>query len=127
MPDPKALICPTCGAPLNYDGKSASVHCHYCQAVTILDTPQSITDLEHKSWLDSPVRTPLPENILELIHNGKKDEAVKHYRKVYDVSVSKARYAVEQIEAGNLQNPEFGFKAQKTQKPKRRRWPWSWG
>lgn len=125
MPEPKSLTCPTCGAPLNYDGKSTTVRCNFCQTVTVLDSPQSLADLEHKSWLDTPVRTPVPKDILELIHAGEKDEAVRRYREVYDVSKAKATYAIAQIEAGNPQNPEFGFEVKQAEKPTRRRWPWS--
>lgn len=125
MPEssPKSLTCPTCGAPLNYDGKSASVRCNFCQNVVVLETPQP--DMEFKSWLDTPVRTPLPDDILELLQAGNKIEAIKRYREVYDVSLARAKYAVEQIEAGNTQNPEFGFQVPQAEKPKRKRWPWS--
>jgi len=115
MPEPKSLTCPNCGAPLNYDGKSTTVRCNFCQTVAVLDAPQSIADFEHKSWLDTPVRTPLPDEILELLRVGKKVEAIKRYREVYDVSLARAKYAIEQIQAGNLQNPEFGFETQQAE------------
>jgi LSD1 subclass zinc finger protein len=129
MPEinPKSLTCPTCGAPLNYDGKSTSVRCTFCQNVVVLETPKP--DMEFKAWLDTPVKTPLPDEILELLRAGNKIEAIKRYREVYDVSAAKAKYAIERIEAGNLQDPEFGFQTPKAEKPKpvpkRRRWPWS--
>ena len=129
MPEPKSLTCPTCGAPLNYDGKSTSVQCTFCRNVFIMDVPKP--DMETKSWLDIPVRTPVPEDILELLKVGKKDEAIRRYREVYDVSSAKAKYAIERIEKGNLHDPEFGFQAPQaeTSKPKstRKRWPWSLG
>ena len=130
MPEtnPKSLTCPTCGAPLNYDGKSISVRCTFCQNVVVLETPKA--DMEVKSWLGMPVRTPVPEDILELLKDGKKDEATKRYREVYDVSLAKAKYAIERIEAGNLHDPEFGFQVPKAEKPKpkpiRKRWRWPW-
>ena len=127
MPDPKSMTCPTCGAPLNYDGKSASVQCTFCQNVIVLEVPKH--DMEVKSWLGMPVKTPVPDEILDLLQSGKKDEAVRRYREVYDVSSAKAKYAIERIEAGNLHDPEFGFQAPQTEKPKpkptRKRWPWS--
>ena len=122
MPEPKSLTCPKCGAPLNYDGKSSSVRCTFCQNVVVLETPKA--DMEVKSWLNSPIRTPLPDEIQELLSADKKDEAVRRYREVYDVSKAKAIYAIEQIEAGNLSNPESGFEAPQAEKPKRWRWPW---
>ena len=124
-PDPKPLTCPTCGAPLNFDGKSTSVRCNFCQNLVVLETPKP--DMEFKSWLDTPVRIPLPEDLLELLRAGNKVKAIKRYREVYDVSLARAKYAIKQIEAGNLSNPEYGFQAPQTEKPKpkRRRWPWS--
>ena len=111
MPEtsPKSLTCPTCGAPLDYDGTSASVRCNFCKNVVVLRTPKP--DTEHKAWLDTPVRPPLSEDILDLLRTGKKIEAIKRYREAYDVSLARAKYAIEQIEAGNLSNPEFGFEA----------------
>jgi len=127
MPEPKSLTCPTCGAPLNYDGKSTTVRCTFCQNEVLLEVPKP--DMEVKSWLGMPVRTPVPEDILELLKVGKKDQAVRRYREVYDVSSAKAKYAIERIEAGNLHDPEFGFQAPQAEKPKpkpkRGRWPWS--
>ena len=131
MPEsaPKSLACPTCGAPLDYDGKSASVRCNFCQNVAVLDVPKA--DMEVKSWLGMPVKTPVPEDILELLKVGEKNEAIRRYREVYDVSSAKAKYAIERIEAGNLHDPEFGFQTPQAEKPKpkptRKRWPWSRG
>ena len=127
MTDPKTLVCPTCGAPLNYDGRSVTIRCTFCQNVVVLETPKP--DMEFKSWLDTPVRIPLPAEIPDLLRAGKKVQAIRRYREVYDVSLARAKYAVEQIEAGNLSNPEFGFPDPQVEKPKpklrRKRWPWS--
>jgi len=34
---PRTLDCPSCGAPLDYDGKSATVRCKFCKHVTLID------------------------------------------------------------------------------------------
>lgn len=104
-PNPKALACPTCGAPLNYDGKSAIVKCTFCQNVVVLE---GLKPEATKSPRPARPAKSLDE-IVALLRRGKKDEAVKRYRELYDVSQARAQYAVEQIEAGNLQNPEAGF------------------
>ena len=126
MPDPKTLACPTCGAPLDYDGRSATIRCIFCQNVVVLGTPK--LDMEQNSWLDTPVRIPLPDEILDLLRDGKKVQAIRRYREVYDVSLARAKYAVERIEAGNLDNPEFGFQEPQIEiprpKPGRRRGRW---
>jgi len=127
MPESKSLTCPTCGAPLNYDGKNATVRCNFCQNEVLLEVPKP--DMEVRSWLGMPVRVPVPEDILELLKVGEKNAAIRRYREVYDVSVAKAKYAIERIEAGNLHDPEFGFQTPQSEKPepkpRRKRWPWS--
>lgn len=105
MPTPKSLTCPNCGAPLNYDSRSATVRCSFCHNVIVLDTIKP--EAKEKPQPPRPVR--LPEEILELVRGGNKIAAVKRYREIYDVSLARAKYAIEQIEAGNLQDPEAGF------------------
>lgn len=107
MPDstPKTLTCPACGAPLNYDSRSATVRCSFCQNVIVLDTIKP--EAKEKSQLARPVN--LPGDILELVRSGNKIGAIKRYREIYDVSQARAKYAIKQIEAGNLQDPEAGF------------------
>jgi len=129
MPDPKTLTCPTCGAPLNYDGRSTTIRCTFCQNVVVIETPK--LDMEQRSWLDTPVRIPLPVEIPDLLREGKKVQAIRRYREVYDVSLARAMYAIEQIEAGNVDHPESGFQEPRVEKPRpkpvRKRWPWSRG
>lgn len=111
MPDPKTLSCPTCGAPLNYDGKSTTVRCNFCQNVVVLEglKPKA----SEKPQPERPAGVPV--EILDLLRFGKKIEAIKRYRELYDVSLARAKYAIEQIEAGNLQNPEAGFPARQAE------------
>lgn len=113
MPDstPKTLTCPTCGAPLNYDGKRTTVRCNFCQNVVILETLKP--DAADKPQPERPVR--VPDEILDLVRFGNKLEAVKRYRELYDVSLARARYAIEQIEAGNPLDPEAGFPARQAE------------
>lgn len=51
------------------------------------------------------------EEVKRLLSQGNKIEAIKRYREAYDVSLARAKYAVEQIEAGNDLFPEAGFPA----------------
>jgi len=73
--------------------------------VIVLDTIKP----ETKEKLQPARPVSLPAEILDLVRGGKKIAAIKRYREIYDVSLARAKYAVEQIEAGNLQNPEAGF------------------
>jgi outer membrane protein assembly factor BamB/ribosomal protein L7/L12 len=51
------------------------------------------------------------EEVQRLLQAGNKIEAIKVYREHYDVSLARAKYAIDQIEAGNTLRPETGFQA----------------
>jgi ribosomal protein L7/L12 len=48
----------------------------------------------------------------DLLAQGKKIEAIKLYRENFDVSLTRATYAIEQIQAGQTLQPEAGFETQ---------------
>ena len=114
MPDstPKTLNCPSCGAPLDFNGSSAVVRCKFCRNVVVLDALMSIPP----KTIDLKERTGIPDDIVQLIRSGNKLEAIKRYREYFDVSLARAKFAVEQIEAGNLLDPEAGFPAQQAER-----------
>ena len=51
------------------------------------------------------------QEVQRLLAAGNKIEAIKIYRQNYDVSLARAKYAIEQIAAGNSLWPEAGFPA----------------
>ena len=51
------------------------------------------------------------EDVQRLLSAGDKIGAIKVYREHYDVSLERAKYAVEQVEAGQMLQPETGFQA----------------
>jgi outer membrane protein assembly factor BamB len=51
----------------------------------------------------------IPGEILEAIQSGDQVKAIRSYRLIYDVSLARAKYAIEQIQSGNLEDPETGF------------------
>ncbi len=51
------------------------------------------------------------QEVQRLLSSGNKIGAIKVYRENYDVSLARAKYAVEQIEAGQTAFPEGGFLA----------------
>src|SRR5512138_1096167 len=53
--------------------------------------------------------TKVIEEVQHLLGSGQKIEAIKIYRQSYDVSLARAKYAVDQIEAGQTLHPESGF------------------
>jgi len=102
---PKSLNCPTCGAPLDIDGKNPVVHCKFCQNVILIDALKPG---------DKPEAAPenargIPAEILAQLKSENLVEATRLYREIYDVSQIRARYAIEQILNGNLISPEAGF------------------
>ena len=51
------------------------------------------------------------EEVQRLLAAGNKIEAIKVYRENYDVSMQRAKYAIDQIGAGQTLRPETGFQA----------------
>ncbi|MEW5830783.1 MAG: PQQ-binding-like beta-propeller repeat protein [Chloroflexota bacterium] len=89
---PKTLDCPTCGAPLEPESDPPLVRCGSCGGITLLDAAGGPTGL--------------PDGITELVRAGNKVEAIKEYRERYEVSLERAKQAVDLIEAGQRQETE---------------------
>ena len=51
------------------------------------------------------------EEVQRLLGNGNKIEAIKIYRENFDTSLARAKYAIEQIQAGQTFRPEAGFES----------------
>lgn len=102
---PRSLNCPTCGAPLETDGTKPVVNCKFCQNVILID---ALKPGERPETAPEKARG-VPEVILVQLRSGNLVEATKMYREIYDVSHIRARYAIEQIQSGNLVSPEAGF------------------
>lgn len=162
MPEnrPTPLTCPTCGAALDYDGKSTVIRCKYCRnacvvpgaaqaasgpaldeirrlamndntleairryreayRVDLKEARQAVEALQAGRLAEpSELARPLPpvesgevvDEIRKLLNAGKKADAIRRYREIYDVSMARARYAVEQVEAGRAIWPVAGFPA----------------
>lgn len=103
--EPKSLNCPTCGAPLETDGNNPLIRCKFCRNMIMIDglKPGEIPETA------SDKARGIPPEILEAIKSGKNTEAIKFYRESYDVSMARAKYAIEQILGGQLENLESGF------------------
>jgi len=103
--DPKSLNCPTCGAPLEADGSNPLIRCKFCRNMIMVDAlkpgevPETASDKARG----------IPEAIMEAIKAGNNIEAIKFYRETYDVSLARAKFAIEQIQRGHLEHPESGF------------------
>jgi outer membrane protein assembly factor BamB/ribosomal protein L7/L12 len=156
MPDnqPQTLTCPSCGAPLEFDGTSSIIRCQFCRNVSVVPgfqaTKPSISGLamdeirrlaengdledairqfresynvgskeardavdalragrlaekaEDLSSIESAEQQRVLGEIRELLKSGKKVEAVRKYRETFDVSQTRAKFSVDQIEAGKF-------------------------
>jgi outer membrane protein assembly factor BamB/ribosomal protein L7/L12 len=95
MPDnsPTTLNCPSCGAPLEVDGKSALVRCRFCKNMAFVPGIAN-------------ARTPDPGHALDeirhLAESGNLLEAIKQYRALYGVGLKESKDAVEALAAGKV-------------------------
>ena len=90
---PTTLNCPSCGAPLEVDGKSALVRCKFCKNVAFVPgiaTPQG----------NAPQLA--LEEIRRLAQSGNMVEAIRQYRTLYGVGLKEAKDAVEALSAGKV-------------------------
>lgn len=96
------LKCPSCTASLEYDGRSESIRCLYC-ATTII-VPDSMKTSSATSGVlgdEDPIQAANIHEILRLVQDGKKIEAIKLYRETFGVSLAEAKEAVERLERGD--------------------------
>lgn len=113
--------CPACGAALDYDGgEDLTVRCDYCGSSVIVpevlrrpmtagEKPKKkavveepfVDDKPELSFLNDPdYQAAAVERVKTLLQQGQKVEAVKVYRSAFDCSLTEARTAVQQLEAG---------------------------
>lgn len=101
MSDLTSFNCPSCSASLNYDGRSETIRCDYCDSTIIV--PDS---LKSSSARQGVLGDEVPEmgnsvhDILILLQNGRKIEAIKLYRETFGVGLKEAKEAVELLEHG---------------------------
>jgi outer membrane protein assembly factor BamB/DNA-directed RNA polymerase subunit RPC12/RpoP len=109
---PQALNCPTCGAPLEADNREAVIRCKFCRNVILIDAlkPGQLPENAPAEARD------VPEEILTMLRGNDIVQATRLYRERYDVSQARAVYAIKQIQAGNLHEPEAGFPEPPAQK-----------
>jgi outer membrane protein assembly factor BamB/ribosomal protein L7/L12 len=163
MPDnqPTTLTCPTCGAPLEPDGRSTLVRCKFCHNVSLVpglpgaetaapagleeirdlarggnlleairlyrerynvglaEARRAVEDMQAGRLVEIRIAEAVERqagdavqglrDVRQLIGQGNKLEAIKRYRELFDVSLARAKYAVEKMEAGETAFPESGF------------------
>jgi LSD1 subclass zinc finger protein len=90
---PSSLTCPSCGAPLEYDGKSSVIRCKFCKNVALIPGLPSSQEATPRASLDEVRRLAQSGNVLE---------AIKRYRELYGVGLKEAKDAVEALAAGKV-------------------------
>lgn len=97
MSEPKALKCPSCTAALTYDGVSEVITCSYC----------GTTVLVPDNWRSLPGRIDENDNqgatiheILQMVEDGRKIEAIKLYRETFGGGLKEAKEAVDHLSMG---------------------------
>ena len=89
----ESFECPNCQATLNYDAhlQAVTVKCDYCGSTVIV--PDSLRKQ------DSPQQTPeLLTEVVNLVGNGRKIEAIKLFREKFNVGLKEAKDVVDAIE-----------------------------
>ncbi|MBI4733203.1 MAG: PQQ-binding-like beta-propeller repeat protein [Chloroflexi bacterium] len=88
---PKTLTCPSCGATLDFDGRSTIVQCKFCKTNVLMPGVQT----------QAAAPADLAE-IRRLAESGNLIEAIRRYRELFDVGLKEAKEAVESLAAGRV-------------------------
>jgi outer membrane protein assembly factor BamB len=91
--EPTLLNCPTCGAPLDFDGLHPVVRCKFCGNTSVLPAALTAQPQESSSVL---------EEISRLVSSGSLDAAVERYRGLFEVDDEEAREAINALSAGRV-------------------------
>ncbi len=104
----RPFSCPNCGGPLTVDSDDTAVACSYCGSdVRITSDGRAVpffsgADLQ-KAAGTGPAGPPSPEVLAELgalVRAGRKIDAIRRYRELFDTRLSEAKAAVDAIERG---------------------------
>lgn len=111
---PQTLKCPSCAAPLPYDGRSPSVKCEYCSNITLIPeayrraaSPAGNVSFGSENLIGGLSESALLEKLVEIndrLHRGRKIEAIKIFRNTFGVGLKEAKEAVERLERGEAIN-----------------------
>ena len=95
----EALKCPSCSAPLEApSGNATSMRCPYCNTTVMLrgDSAPTTKDSPRGPGVAEALQK---DEILRLVRDGRKIEAIKLYRETYNIGLAAAKNAVEQMAA----------------------------
>lgn len=103
------FTCPSCGAPIQYDGDGATVRCPFCSQIIIV--PEALRESAPSTTVPSPLAAGqfgslIPSQatgmvaVMQALKRGNRLEAIKHYRATFAVGLKEATDAVKAIESG---------------------------
>jgi LSD1 subclass zinc finger protein len=90
---PTTLTCPSCGAPLDFDGTSTTVRCKFCKNIALVPGLPAAQEATPRASLDE---------VRRLAQNGNLVDAIHRYRELYDVGLKEAKDAVDALAAGKV-------------------------
>lgn len=90
---PTTLNCPSCGAPLEYDGTSSIVRCRFCKNIALIPGLPAAQEATPRASLDE---------VRLLAQNGDHAGAIRRYRELYGVGLKEAKDAVDALAAGKV-------------------------
>lgn len=98
---PRSFKCPSCSAPLEYEGTPAQ-KCSFCTSTVIVDSEvkshfDERPEFGFGSLLDQAQKL---KRVKWLVQSGNKIQAIKEYREVFGGGLKEAKDAVDNIEAG---------------------------
>lgn len=102
----QSFQCPNCNAPLDFTaGVGPVVSCSYCRSKVFLPgelQTDGINSQNAEANLLQPDQVAKLGEIMNLVAQGNKIEAIKLYREVFDTNLTKAKEAVEQLTEGKV-------------------------
>jgi ribosomal protein L7/L12/DNA-binding beta-propeller fold protein YncE len=104
----QSFNCPSCGAPIDIDaGVDPVVRCQYCSNTVVipaeLRSAPGLTAGAFTGSLDLGDLTeigPRIQEIIELVHEGEKIDAIKLFRETFGTGLKESKDAVEALERG---------------------------
>ena len=95
----QSFNCSNCGAPLDYTGGSApTIRCPFCHNTVIVPVELRNPSAAPDSRADVPPGK--LKEIADLARAGKKIDAIKLYRAMFNVGLAEAKDAVEALASG---------------------------
>lgn len=99
----ESFNCPNCNASLELQsGDGTVIQCSYCNSSVIV--PEALRSSENQDSGNvalAPAEARALSKIEQLLHQGRKVEAVKAYRKTFGGGLKEAKEAVDELEAGH--------------------------